>query len=383
MTSAEPPGFNALIALIYEAALDSRKWTDFLTALAVKLNSPVGSIWANDFGTREVQTNLGSASYGFDSSYLSSFDAYYGSKNVWLDDPRLHVEGRSVTDAMLYPPSRLKSTEYWTDWLRPQDLFHTAAVIIQNRNNRSVNLTVLRSEKCGFYTPQEMALVASLVPHMQTGFAMLRKLHRLETLSRASAHVLEAVPLGIVLLDENAEVLFANELARTLTRSNKLIRLSTAAGISCVRASDDAIFQKLVREAARTGVSGSGSAGGALKVCGLDGEQLHVVVTPFPSWSTPFGTSASTAVFLNDPKTALRSLAQSLRMIYGMSPTEARLTEALISGLSPKEYAHDVGVSMNTVRTQIKASAAKVGATRQSDLVRLVLTGPAVLRFGS
>ncbi len=244
-----------------------------------------------------------------------------------------------------------------------------------------MNLTFLRSEQAGFYQPQEMALLAALVPHVQTGFAMLRKLHRLEALTRASTHVLEAVPLGILLLDENADVLFANELARSLTKSNRLMRLSASSGISCVRSSDDAVFQKLVREASHTGVAAAGSAGGSLRLSGLDGDQLQIVVTPFPSWSTPFGTSASTAVFLNDPKVSLGSLVKALRSVYGMTATEARLTEALVSGVSTVEYAHRYGVSMNTVRTQIKTSAAKVGASRQADLVRLVLTGPAVLRF--
>jgi DNA-binding CsgD family transcriptional regulator len=33
---------------------------------------------------------------------------------------------------------------------------------------------------------------------------------------------------------------------------------------------------------------------------------------------------------------------------------------------------------VNTVRTQLKSILAKTGATRQADLVRMVLTGPAI-----
>ena len=62
-----------------------------------------------------------------------------------------------------------------------------------------------------------------------------------------------------------------------------------------------------------------------------------------------------------------------------MTPAEAALTEALVSGHSLQEFAELRSTSMHTVRTQLKAAAAKAGAKRQADLVRIVLTGPAVL----
>ncbi|RYY71843.1 MAG: helix-turn-helix transcriptional regulator [Comamonadaceae bacterium] len=65
-----------------------------------------------------------------------------------------------------------------------------------------------------------------------------------------------------------------------------------------------------------------------------------------------------------------------------MTVAEAKVTEALVNGKTPNEYADAQGLTMNTVRTQIKAAAVKAGASRQADLVRIVLTGPGVLRPG-
>ncbi|XCV40784.1 helix-turn-helix transcriptional regulator [Methylococcus sp. ANG] len=58
--------------------------------------------------------------------------------------------------------------------------------------------------------------------------------------------------------------------------------------------------------------------------------------------------------------------------------TEVRLAEALVAGLSPGEYAADAGVSMNTVRTQIRSMFEKTRTRRQADLVKLLTSLPAI-----
>ena len=66
---------------------------------------------------------------------------------------------------------------------------------------------------------------------------------------------------------------------------------------------------------------------------------------------------------------------------YRMTPAEARLTQALVNGLSLQEYAAQAELSFHTVRSQLKAVVGKVGVGRQADLVRVVLTGPAIMRW--
>jgi DNA-binding CsgD family transcriptional regulator len=86
-------------------------------------------------------------------------------------------------------------------------------------------------------------------------------------------------------------------------------------------------------------------------------------------------------VLLSDPSRMLTSLTQSLHSYYRLTPAEAKLVQALIQGLSPQEYAQHMDLSIHTVRSQFKTAAAKVGVSRQADLVRVVLMGPAMLRW--
>src|SRR5690606_33122681 len=54
----------------------------------------------------------------------------------------------------------------------------------------------------------------------------------------------------------------------------------------------------------------------------------------------------------------------------GLTPAEARLAARLRFGLSLKEAAEELGISVNTARNQLKSVFEKLGVNRQADLVR-------------
>ena len=63
----------------------------------------------------------------------------------------------------------------------------------------------------------------------------------------------------------------------------------------------------------------------------------------------------------------------SLCGAFGITPAEARVLAALVAGQSPKQHAGAQGVSVHTVRSQLGSLMAKMGCTRQVELVRKAL----------
>ncbi|MCO8160844.1 PAS domain-containing protein [Pseudomonas sp. 21LCFQ010] len=378
---------GAMIGSIYEAALDSRRWNQFLAMFAARLGSHAAMIWGHDFSDRSAQIDGRSGSiathYGIDPAAMESFAEYYCQRNVWMDDPLRHKEGQIVTSASLYPDELLKRTEYYNDWLRPQNIFNSSAAIVARQDDRSLNVTVVRSEQAGSYSREELQVIEILMPHLQAAFALHRRLHRLEVLSGATIAALEASPFGVVLIDEKSRVLHANSLAERLTARSPLLRLASQNRLQAVSVLDDAALQRCLDNAVQTGRGQPAQGAGAgLRLRGLDGACLELVVAPLPGWASPFGEHTAAAVFISNPDAAPAPLSAMLRSLYGMTPAEARLTEALVHGLTPQEYAERQQLSLHTVRVQFKAAAHKAGTSRQADLVRIVLTGPAVLGAG-
>lgn len=64
---------------------------------------------------------------------------------------------------------------------------------------------------------------------------------------------------------------------------------------------------------------------------------------------------------------------ESLALLYGLTPAEARLTRELLSGYTLKEVAKKLGVAITTVRSHLKIVFQKTGTSRQSELIISIL----------
>ncbi len=63
---------------------------------------------------------------------------------------------------------------------------------------------------------------------------------------------------------------------------------------------------------------------------------------------------------------------RDLGEFFGLSPAEARLAAALLTGKTLSNIAANSGIRITTVRTQLGCILRKVGAERQSDLIRIL-----------
>lgn len=108
-----------------------------------------------------------------------------------------------------------------------------------------------------------------------------------------------------------------------------------------------------------------------------DGTTKHFLLviarTAFPaSLAQSFGLSQ----FGPEPLFAIAILTQDvatdsshLRERLGLTKAEWRIAQALKSGVSANEAAEQLGISINTARTQVKSIFVKLGVSRQSELV--------------
>ncbi len=78
--------------------------------------------------------------------------------------------------------------------------------------------------------------------------------------------------------------------------------------------------------------------------------------------------------FIFDPLHHQRPAQDILRAMFGLTPAECRVALLLADGHTPREIAQTVGVSFETVRSQIKSTFSKTNVKRQSELIRLLLT---------
>ena len=117
------------------------------------------------------------------------------------------------------------------------------------------------------------------------------------------------------------------------------------------------------------GIPTSGSA----MVSRRNGAPFHVQISPLRSSVLGTPQSVTAIAFIHDPAQKKCSPADTLKIVYGLTPAESRIADLISKGYAPREIANRLGVTFNTVRSQLKTVYAKTNVKRQSELVRLLL----------
>jgi DNA-binding CsgD family transcriptional regulator len=174
---------------------------------------------------------------------------------------------------------------------------------------------------------------------------------------------MNALSTAITLLDSRCHVVYANTTAEHLLKRRTIFKASFSQPLSlCDPESNEALRKATVEARRHTSV--------ALQLCDDVGRPaISAVVLPLraPKW-----TSCGAPPILLAMNEWMRPRAipdHWLSQLFGLTPAESSVTNWLVSGRTIDEYALHRGVSVETVRSQLKAVLSKSGLSRQTQLV--------------
>jgi DNA-binding CsgD family transcriptional regulator len=218
-------------------------------------------------------------------------------------------------------------------------------------------------------TPADRALLERLAPHLVLARRLHVKLtegsHDVEALLSAFDHLV----LGVVLLSAGGRVSYLNRSAAD--------SLGLAAGFDDPMS--EGVDARTLAWRRLLGAEREGARAGRVLPHPDDGRPLQLVSMPFAA-SEGLGQRFARAVFVGDPKRKSGDPMGILGERFGLTPGERRLTLLLLSDCSLEEAAGLLGIARSTSQSVLKRVFAKTGARRQSDLVRMILTGFAQVR---
>lgn len=92
------------------------------------------------------------------------------------------------------------------------------------------------------------------------------------------------------------------------------------------------------------------------------------------------GAACGYCVFVYEPEAGHRPLpGKVLAQLYGLTPAESRLVNALFVGMSLRAAATQAGITLNTARSTLKKVFAKCAVGSQAGLLQLLALGPRTL----
>lgn len=181
------------------------------------------------------------------------------------------------------------------------------------------------------------------------------------TSSELALMALDHLRCAVVIVRGNSEVVLTNSAARAVLRQHDGLAVANGR----LTAQND--LTALIARAARTG------QGGPLQIYRPSGRR------PFEAVVTPMGEAV--AVFLSDPTDGAEPSAALIARMYGLTFAETRVTVLLMQGRSLEEASAELHIAKETARKHLRSIFEKTDTCRQSELVRLLVSGPANLRF--
>jgi DNA-binding CsgD family transcriptional regulator/PAS domain-containing protein len=365
-----------LAGLIYEASLDPDKWQLVLEQLAVRTFSDSASLRLIEVDQPRVHFSV---AYGLDEHY----DKLYQSHYVSLDPFRPLLEpldlGVHIGDQLL-ARKELEKTEFYNDFLKPQDRVSLAGGLIARNQNRAIQVALHRREKAGPFEPEHLVQIRRFIPHLVRAADMNQRFSELSEIRSATEHSLDQMSVGLILVDEAGTATYSNSAAEEILASGAVVDIRNGQLIAN-RSEATERLQQLIKQSIQTSLDRGEHPGGGLPIVAGGGDQTYyVVVSPLKSSQIESALSLArvcAAVFIGSAEQKSELSADVLNYLFGLTRAEARLAVELARGFEIKEIAERLNISPHTARTQLKAVFQKTGTRRQTELVKLLLISPA------
>ncbi|HEY1750793.1 MAG TPA: helix-turn-helix transcriptional regulator [Caulobacteraceae bacterium] len=361
----------AFLDLLYGAAVEQGDWAPVIARFADLIGG--AKAWKPDL---DVASGAGRGVLArIDPAAQDAYFQHYAALNPFVQpviaQPAAPWPLAVMTDEDRFERDEFVRTEYYSDFLRPQDIGSVVVVRLGRSGSTLSTLNITRPEHKGRFERSELEVARQLHPHLIRAFNLGGKFAALSGFAGGLAEALDRSLHGVLLLDDAGRVRHANAVAERLLKERG--GLSIVGGrLSAARSEPARQLEALIGRASRA--HGPSRGGGSMAIATPSrARPLSLIVAPLsPERATAAG-APSVLVCVTDLEAGVSLPQQQLRDLFGLTPAETRLALALFEGCAPKEAAERFGVSPHTVHTQLVHVFEKTGVNRQSDLVRLMM----------
>jgi len=363
-----------LIEMIYATVQDASLWPAVLEQIGLTMEGESLAIYAT-FPKSTAPAIL--ALRVMPQDIWNTFATYYAAINPIMQaaKQRLSLDATWFSDDVI-TDAELERTECYADFYRPNDMHYCAGMVIPLQNLPAANLSCQRPKTKGPFDERADIVCQTLKPHLQRALTLHHQFGTLQAQSLGWRTALDAFDHAVFGLDAAGTVVLSNCHAEAMAFAGDGIKVVQ----SRLRANDstcDWQMQKVISGAVAAGTGNGLSPGGSLLLQRQsENPALRVTATPFRAPLVLGSPPIAALVFISDPAKAPLSRSAVLRVLYGLTPAEGRVADALLRGMEIREAAGRLGITLETARLHVKRILAKTSTSRQAELVRLMVSLP-------
>lgn len=368
-----------LIPEIYKATVDPGHWDYVLEKVAALTHSKTACLYYLD-------KNLGMANtiaqFGCPKHLISNYNKQFAKLDSLFDKTVSDDEkGESLCQFFSPGNNGLSNAEsdIYENWMKPEGIYYLGRIQFLNDDTHKAAIAMLRDEDAGPWSAGDIRVINEVVPHLKRALDIHAEFTRLRMQQDAMMKGLDRLVIGLILYDQDARSVYINPTARTIIKSHPALTLKDDE-LHINTAKDNKNFHQTILDTARVEPEDSWKQSVAIGITHPD------VVAPLPLLITPMHAhlltsdlnyeGARVAVFLSDPNLQQPISVENLASVYNLTPSEAQVAISMANGHSIEDIARTSNHSAHTIRSQLKSTFRKTGVSRQSDLIKLLLTGP-------
>ena len=363
-----------LLGTLYDAAANPDLWDVFLRGFVQLAHANSAALLVHDF--KDSQHNV-TRQFGLNPDDVRIYyNESNGIEDIWTANARpLSHAGWTAVSESLAPSRVLVRSPFYNECLKKLHVFHGMFGVIEQKGPVLANISVYRAKNGTAFDASESELLNFFMPHLRRAFQLHFRLADLQVRSASLQAAVDMSPTGMIFFDSAGKILYMNRSASSVVAQKDGL-LSTPHGLKAEQAQESDTLELLIRQATTTSIGNGLYSGGAILVSRRSLPPLHLLVVPLRDLQLGLSTSAAAVVFVVDPSRRLRPAAEVLSGLFQLTPAESRVALLLGDGKSLSEIAQILGVSRNTLKTQVASMYSKTRTSRQSQLVRLLAQFP-------
>lgn len=372
MRTIEPSTIMDIVEKFYAVPAHESTWEEALAAYGAEFPN-VRFALAGYEGRFENAETVAYAN--FDDAYIEKYVAHYYKLNPWSGLLQNAPMAPSVVWGHEWVPlDRLKRTEFYADWVKPQgDIVTGFASTLFRDSDRflllAANVSVEKLDE-GELAADSFRILG---PHLRRAFELWRRLENQNFVQNGIELALNKLSSAVFIVDENGKIIFENNRASHLCRTGNLVRVLPNGSIAFRPDENERNVTKYFGEIKRPGHR---TPPLMIRLYAASGAPIALFISPIVQEPGDVRSKHSLpshyVFFLIDLSAEPKTSAESLSTFLRISNAEALLAIALLQDKTIADHANERGISPLTARAQLKSLMQKTETRRQSELVNLL-----------
>ncbi|MDF1693705.1 MAG: LuxR C-terminal-related transcriptional regulator [Zhongshania sp.] len=365
--------FSTLLGDLYREALEINGWEHFFTELGQILDFQSTSIMIDDNVGRVGKSWGINIPQEREQLYLD----YYVDQDPWAPALIYKPALKFHSSNDLFPDREFVKTEIYYDFLRLDDVRWACGSYFDDpMSGQGVVIALHRGHSRQPFNRTDLDTLDRISPHIKNALSIVRRVNSGESLHKSFSNIAGISDSAAFVLNTSRHLVAKNQLAEQMFSEgfakfdgHRLqFKSRELSNIACQLVEGMIQFTQgnsiTVRRFARLGDNNSGY-------------QLKVEAFPLPA---DILGQQQLGVLLLVKNTAQQPTIShaGLRDLFGLTGMESEVVSLLCFGKASATIAGQLNIKESTVRSHTKAAYAKIGVTKQTELVTVIMSSLAV-----